>query len=458
MRLTRRSFLKGAALSAPMLWLRRHAHATEGFRSARHVLVLFAQGGFRSHCTFNAVGEFPRVNPFGVHPDEVPGRQWKLGGAVGSETWGGTSIETIPSFASISADVTVLGCVDHDPANAPDGDHPSAVRRIATGSPMGTTGLLSLVGRDHPMYSEGFSLTAVPPVEIGPSAFGWGSGDYAASMPLSIESASRLLVVGDAPIGKRWSASARAQRDDRFRDTSPRAYRSRIGAFLRGKRNATVFAEMLADPRLAVLDDPEASDAGFTNGQLVEALGHHEFPAPGGMVFDNVSWGADVALALRFFGFGSPIAVVRRNMYDMHEREQEGYAARAADLVRQLAVLHFLLHRMPHAEGGTYWDRTIVVVPSEFGRNNVGADGFNSGRGSDHVEADPGPMRNQSIALMGGPITASKGRLIGPTDSGINALDPAQVFTSAALLSTLVDALGIHRNYFGANPIGELFA
>lgn len=174
-------------------------------------------------------------------------------------------------------------------------------------------------------------------------------------------------------------------------------------------------------------------------------------------MIDNVSWGADVALALRFFGFGSPMAVVRRNMYDMHDREEENYAARAADLARQLAGLHFLLHRMPHEAGGTYWDHTIVAVVSEFGRNNVGPDGFNSGKGSDHVEEDPGPVRNQSIALMGGPIAPSKGRLIGPTDAGINALDPSQVFTTRSLLATFADALGVDQDYFGAMPIRELY-
>ena len=138
MKVNRRDFAKlaAAAAIAPTLYLPRRAYAaTPGFGAAKHVLVLFAQGGFRSHCTFNAVGEYPKFNPFGVHPDVVAGRQWKLGAAVGSESWGGATVGAVPSFASISGDVTVLGCVDHTPGEPPDRDHFTAIRRIATGTP-----------------------------------------------------------------------------------------------------------------------------------------------------------------------------------------------------------------------------------------------------------------------------------------------------------------------------------
>ena len=461
MKINRRDFAKlaAAATVAPALWIpRRATAATAGFGAAKHVLVLFAQGGFRSHCTFNAVGSYPSVNPFGVHPDVIAGRQWKLGAAVGSDTWGGASVGAVPSFASISGDVTVLGCVDHNPGEPPERDHYTAIRRIATGTPSGQSGLLSLVGKDLPRYAGGFSLSAIPPVEIGPSPFGWGSGDYAPSMPISIGSAAAGLQAGTLPIGKGWKIAAREKQDASFLETSPRSYRKRLGNFILGKKNADLFATLLTDPRLAVVGDPLASDAGFTNEQLLEVLGNHAFPAVGGLVVDNMSWGADVALALRFFGFGSPMAVVRRDMYDMHFGEHANYATRVADLARQLAGLHFLLHRMPHSSGGTYWDHTIVAVVSEFSRNNASENGFNSGEGSDHVEANPGPVRNQAIAMMGGPIAASRGRLIGPTDAQINASDPSQVFTSRALLATLTDALGINRNYFGAQPIQELYS
>src|SRR5689334_10535294 len=127
MKTNRRNFLKLAAAAAPVLWLPRRAFAqTAGFGAAKHVLVLFAQGGFRSHCTFNALGS-PDVNPFGAQA-AMPGREWLLGAAAGTQTFG-----PAPSFASISADVTVLGCIDHNPGDPPDVSHKTAVRRITTG-------------------------------------------------------------------------------------------------------------------------------------------------------------------------------------------------------------------------------------------------------------------------------------------------------------------------------------
>ena len=190
----------------------------------------------------------------------------------------------------------------------------------------------------------------------------------------------------------------------------------------------------------------------------MDILGNYDLSTVGDPEQGRMSWGADVAMALRFFHFGSPICVVTRDMYDLHDDEQIKYKPRANDLLRQLAGLHYLLHAMPHpTAGGTYWDHTIVCTSSEFSRNNTGPDGFNSGNGSDHVPQDSGPSRNQAIAIMGGPIAASKGKLIGPTDAGINALVPGEIITSKELLSTLVDALGVNQNYFGANPRGELY-
>lgn len=461
MKTNRRDFLKlsAAASVAPMLWLPKRAYAaTPGFGAAEHVLVLYAKGGFRSHCTFNAVGEFPHINPFGVHAQAVAGRQWTLGAAVGSDTVqasiGGANV-VIPSFASISGDVTVLGCVDHAPTGVADTDHRTAANRIGTGLPDGVTGLLSLIGKDHPLYANGFSLNAVPPVEVQPTEWGGGGGTYAQTRPLTVFGGGQTFAA-DQPIGQGWKMQARAALDTRFKSARSRAYRPRLDNFLVSKANAAIFADMLKDPRLAVLAEPTGADAGFTNAELLAVLGNYDLMSIGDSQ-SLPSWGPDVATALRFFGFGSPISVVTHDIYDMHDDEELNYAARTKDLARQLAGLHYLLHAMPHPTGGTYWDKTIVLTVSEFSRNNTGADGFNSGNGSDHVGQDAGPARNQAIALMGGPIAASKGKLIGATDDQIDALSPATVFSSQRLLATIVDALGISQNYFNVDPISELY-
>ena len=77
----RRTFLKvsgaaAAASLAPTLWLPKARAATEAFGQVKHLLVLFAEGGLRSHCLFNAVGSV-QDNPFGTQP-AAAGTEWAL--------------------------------------------------------------------------------------------------------------------------------------------------------------------------------------------------------------------------------------------------------------------------------------------------------------------------------------------------------------------------------------------
>ena len=451
---SRRTFLQlsAAAAAAPMIWIPKSLRAAP--ITAKHLLLLHAKGGFRSHCTFNAVGAF-RHNPFGAQAVKA-GRDWLLGAACGSDALVTNSLGTLPSFADVSADVTVIGTLDHNPGGAHDPNHRTAIYRMATGAPEGLNGLLSLVGKHHPMYqSGGFSMSAVPPVEIVPSEFGIGSGSFATTRPLSILSASGGFET-EQTIGKGWKMQARSALDERFRSTRSRAYRPRLSEFLASKRNAAEFAEMLDDPRLDVIGSPDEADAGFTNAQILEVLGDYDMTTIGDMA-NLRSWGSDVAMALRFFSFGTPMAVVTRDWYDMHDDEQVLYAPRTKDLVRQYAGLHYLLQNMPHPEGGTYWDHTVVATVSEFSRNNTDVSGFNSGAGSDHVGNESGPSRNQAIALMGGPIAASAGRLIGPTDDQIVATGAS--YSTRSLLATFLDLLGIDPSVLGGSetPITELY-
>src|SRR5256885_292999 len=120
----RRDFLKlSAAAALPMIFIpKRSRAATPASGSVKHLLVLFAQGGFRSHATFNAVGSM-RHNPFGVQ-NAAPNTEWKLGGACGAEDIVTSSGVTVPSFARVTNDVAVIPCVDHVPdGGSPEIDH-----------------------------------------------------------------------------------------------------------------------------------------------------------------------------------------------------------------------------------------------------------------------------------------------------------------------------------------------
>jgi uncharacterized protein (DUF1501 family) len=454
----RREFIKlaAAASALPVIWIPRRSKASTPAESAvKHLLVLFAQGGFRSHATFNAVGTHQH-NPFGTQP-AANGTQWTLGAACGAQDIP-SSLGTVPAFAKVTNDVAVIPCVDHLPmTDSPEIDHVMGARRIASGAPDGTSGLLSIVGKHLPLYKNGFNLSAVPPVEVSPSEFGLGSGDYASTRPISLFGAAQSFS-SDLPIGKGWKIPVRAQLDQAFRDHRPRGYRARLSNFLLAKRNTAIFADMLKDPQLNILSQPNATGAGFSNAQLIEILGNSTLDSIGDMQM-TPSWGPDVAMALRFLQFGAPFAVVTRATYDMHDNERTNYAPRTMDLVRQLAGLNFILKRMTHPSGGMFWDHTLVVVLSEFSRNNTMPDtGFNSGNGSDHVtdaSASLGPQRNQAVAWMGGPLTA-KGKMLGSTDSNLNPL--GKVYTSRSLLSTMLDVLGVdYRMFWQDDPIAELF-
>ncbi len=459
MKIKRRSFLKLAASSAavaaaPTLLLPKRARAaTEAFGAVRHVLVLNAQGGFRSHCTFNAVGAFQH-NPFGTQP-AADGTEWTLGAACGRKSYA-SSLGEVPAFADVTADVAVLACVDQNPDGPVEVDHVAGHRRASTGFTEGETGILSLVGFHHALYADGFSQDVMPPVEIVPTDMGLGAGIYGERRPLTLlgarSGAASALSVKDG-----WHSDLRKGLDEKFLARRSRAYSKRLRNYRIAKQNAGVFSHMLLDPKLDVFGHPEAVDAGVSNAQLIEVLGDHDLADIGDPQPGIRSWGGDVALALRCFSGGSPMCAVTRAIYDMHDIEHDAYAARSEDLVRQLTGLSFLLKQMPHPEGGTYWDKTLVVTLSEFSRNNTFEEtGFNSGNGSDHVPTGDGPARNQALAVMGGAVTQG-GKLIGHTDEQMNAVEGTVDIRS--FLATLLDVQGIDgASLVGKAPVAELFS
>jgi hypothetical protein len=457
MGITRRAFLSGcgaasaAAVVAPSLWIRRARAQTEAFGQVQHVLVLFAQGGMRSHCMFNAVGDYQH-NPFGTQP---AASEWTLGAVCGNSDIDTATFGTIPGLYAIASDVTVLPCIDHLPGAPPIVQHERAVALAATGEEDGRHGLLARVLQGHPRYVDGVGLSNLPPVDIGRTPFGASATGH---IPLRL--ASPGAAVPTRTISENWATRARSALDDRFSKRVLSSYDNRLGILRTSKRNAFEFADLLVDPLLDVIGATDASADGFTNAQLLEVLGNHDLQDVGDEISIR-SWGADVALALRMFGLGAPMVAVARDIYDTHDRESLLLPIRSADLARQLAGLNYLLKAMPHPTGGSYWNHTLVVVYSEFSRNNTRLEtGFNSALGSDHLVTDPvAPMRNQAVALMGGVLTAAgtAGRQFGATDESMNPID--DVFTMRSLQSTLLDLLGVdHTPFWPDAPIAPMFS
>src|SRR5436853_4916411 len=111
----RRELLKllACASAAPAIFIpKRVRAATPAFGAAKHLLVLYAQGGFRSHPTFNAVGTHQH-NPFGKQ-SVAPGTEWALGAACGAEPIT-SRFGVVDPLASWTNEVAVIASVDHTP-------------------------------------------------------------------------------------------------------------------------------------------------------------------------------------------------------------------------------------------------------------------------------------------------------------------------------------------------------
>ncbi len=129
---------------------------------------------------------------------------------------------------------------------------------------------------------------------------------------------------------------------------------------------------------------------------------------------------------------------------------------RGRDLGRAISGLMFALKTLEHPDGGSYFDHSLVAVVSEFSRDNVEANGFNSGNGSDH-NGGPG-SRYQAIPFFGG-VVGKGGKFFGETNA--STMEPKSgepVFGTRSMLATFLDVLGIDAaEHFVDEPLTEIF-
>ncbi|MBK8720398.1 MAG: DUF1501 domain-containing protein [Deltaproteobacteria bacterium] len=205
-------------------------------------------------------------------------------------------------------------------------------------------------------------------------------------------------------------------------------------------------------PALKVESEPMAAPTCLTNAQLAAILGTSQL-------------GRDTALALRFLGYGSAAvcigdsgnAAASVGGWDTHSGEMTAYPASANNLARVLCGVNYALKLMPHPEGGTYWDHTIIGCVTEFGRDNVMDNGYNSGGGSDHT-GGPG-SRYQSYFVTGGLVTKG-GSIFGRTDaSTMEVMNGEPVFGTTAYYAMMMAVLDIETESFwpGLDPVNVVF-
>jgi hypothetical protein len=484
--LSRRQFFDLSGRAMLGAWasslITRRARATPASSATRRLVILHAGGGMRSTALFNA-DVTPQWNPFGrvTHADLdatgaplVPsGVAWGVGAPLAGNrhpltlaSWGGL---TLPLVTQLADQITVLGAVDHDPsADSGDANHYSATTRMCTGAPDSQIGLLTRISRALGQN------TGLPPVvvggsgPIGASVYGIGTGEYARFRPIVIGGVTdfRYPRRSGGAADPAGTAALESRLDAAMAQARPQALDGRITDVPAIKQLSLRYGGVLATDALRIPYVPAAalgtttSGAPLTNAMLTEAFGVPGGAAQAGLVTDPF-YGGPTALAVRLLQLGAPVVAVGSASWDFHSNEDTGLPPLAASLGRAISALRLVLGRLadPAAPGRTFWDSALLVVTSEFGRDNT-ADtdggglqvGFNRGDGSDHHGTNA--CRYQALPILGGGIPG--GRLLAGTDDKVSPM--AQPIPSQSLLATLLFAVGIDpKPHFAAPPLPEIF-
>lgn len=456
--LSRRTLLQaaGAALALPTLCLPRTARAqTAGRGAVRHLIYIRLSGGFRFTAAFNADvdGQF---NPFGQAGRKGANTEWGVSSLLEQATWldGEPGQERVAlgmrRLSELTDDICVFPCIDHEPfSGRADGNHGTGLERFLTGYVGGATAFLTYVNhglKERVAQAAAQGRTLLPAFSLGEAGMATGAGEFAAFRPPVLDDAGfeRFGFDADSALPP-WAQRIAGNLDERMRLRVHASYRGSIEAYQLTREATRQYNKIFNDPLLKVSDGSSEEVDGISNRQL-ETL------------FGTDGTARRVALALRLFHFGCPAVFLNQGGYDLHSAEDRDLPPRMDELNRLLSGLHLALHRMKHPEGGTYWEKTLVVLGSEFGRTAGGAR-FNSAGGSDH--SSDLATRWMSMPLMGGIIdqAGKGGRRIGQTRrEDLKAVGP--VFSYRAMLKTLLDLLGCdHGTVFPADhPIQELFA
>lgn len=438
---SRRRLLQGAGLTAaglafPHLWIPREVKATEAFGTAKHLIYIRLSGGFRFPVAFNgAVGE--QFNPFGLASGVASGTEWGVGRMLDQNEWrtdelAQLGMKRVPEFAN---EMTVLPCVDHEPlSGSADGNHATGLERFLTGEVGGATGLFTMLGyglRERTEADTAAGIVNLPPVIMGESGMGRGSGAYAAYRPAVLRGDDLdRFAAGSTEQLPDWARSMAEGYDVRNKERHNPSHSPTVDAYIRSREATRAYADIFASDILKVSEGSGEVFDGLSNGELAT-------------VFGDTGGGRAIHLALRLFHFGCPAVYIDQGGYDMHSDEEQDLPGRMEEFVQILSALEWSLKRLEHPSGGTYWDHTIVAAGSEFSRSARGAR-FNSARGSDH--GGDFATRWMSMPFMGGPI-GPKGRSLGSTDP--NDLSPTgDVFSYRSTWKTMMDFLGAESSEF----------
>jgi uncharacterized protein (DUF1501 family) len=456
--LRRRAFLAGAAAASfPHIWIPKPAFAQQctGRGGVKHLVYIRLNGGFRFTTAFNAdVGAI--YNPFGVASGLASGTEWGVSKLFEAAPWlddamGGQARRDLgmKPVTSITNEMTVLATVDHEPGSGnADGNHGTGLERFLTGHVNGDNSIFTMLNYGLRAKIEAAAAEGrveLPPFVLGSSGMALGAGKYAAFRPPLIQGDSfENFVFSDASKLPMWATDMAGEVDARMHArVAPRGKPS-VEAYIASRESTAKFAAIFGSDILRI---------GNRSNDAVDGISNQELST----IFGDSGSGRQLALALRLFHFGCPAVYLDQGGYDMHSNEDENLPESIADLGLLLSGLNAALKRMTHPDGGTYWDHTLVVMGSEFGRTTRGTP-FNSAGGSDH--GGDRATRWMSMPFMGGIVTASGmgGKQYGVTEKS-ELKDDGRVYSYRAVAKTLMDLLcADHSEFFPEDPpIADIF-
>lgn len=454
----RRSFLKGVGLATasaalPTVWIPNKAYAqTEARGSVKHLIYIRLSGGFRFTTAFNG-GVAARFNPWGRPNKVADGTEWTPSELLARASWldgeGGAALTGLgmKRVTQIASDIAVLPCVDHEPTSgSADGNHNTGLMRFNTGYANNGTGIFTMINyglRDR--ATENPDEVILPGFVLGGGGMANGTGKYAGFRPPVLQDGFDGFGFDAAKSLPGWARQMSKKLDQNMMDRRHPSLRAPIDAYIQTRQATARYNEIFNDPALQIGNGDEEPFDGLSNAELET-------------MFGNSGTARNLRLALRLFHFGAPAVFMNQGGYDMHSGEEENLPGAMDNLNRLISALNAALKAMTHPSGGTYWDHTLVVMGSEFGRTTRGGK-FNSAHGSDH--GGDLATRWMSMPVMGGVIkkAGNGGRSFGETRS--EDLEPlGQVYSYRATMKTLMDMLGCdHSEFFPADePFDDLTA
>lgn len=448
----RRKFLAAtSALAFPHVWVPKSAYAQQctGRGGVKHLVYIRLNGGFRFTTAFN--GDTGSFNPFGVSNKVASGTEWGASKLLEAAPWlddpqmgqarRDMGMRPVTDFTN---EMAVLATVDHEPTSGnADGNHGTGLERFLTGYVNGDNSLFTML--NYGLRAKIEAATAdgrveLPPFVLGSAGMALGTGKYAAFRPPLVQGDSfDNFVFSSASKLPDWASDMALGVDTRMRDRVVSRAKPPIEAYIESRKSTDRFAEIFTSDTLRISNGSTDKIDGISNQELATLLGD----------------GADarqLRLALRLFHFGCPAVYLDQGGYDMHSDEDEHLPGAMAEVNQLLSGLNRALKLMDHPSGGSYWDHTLVVMGSEFGRTARGEGGFNSAGGSDH--GGDRATRWMSMPFMGGIVTASGmgGRQYGVTEK-TELRDDGLVYSYRSVAKTLMDLLcADHAEFFPQDP------